>query len=64
MRHGNLDAIVTSHQDTVLGSPKLGYAHGQPYADRQQRDRKGERRHIGQHSLPVVASIFAVTFVA
>jgi hypothetical protein len=60
----DLDAIVTSHQDTILGSPQLGNAHGQPYADRQQRDRKGERGHICEHSLPIVASVFTVTFVA
>ena len=35
MWHGNLDAIVASHQDTILGSPEVGDAHGQPYADRQ-----------------------------
>lgn len=64
MWHGNLDAIVTSHQDTILGSPELGNAHGQPDADRQQRDRKGERGYICQHSLPIVASVSAVALIA
>ena len=64
MRHDNLDAIVTSHQDTILGSPELGNAHGQPYANRQQRNRKGESGHICQHSLPIVARVFAVAFIA
>ena len=64
MWHDDLDAIVTSHQDTILGSPKLGNAHGQPYADREQRNRKGESGHIRQHSLPIVGGVFAVPLVA
>ncbi len=54
MWHGNLDAIVPSHQHTILGSPELGNAHGQPDADRQQRDRKGERGDICQHAMPKI----------
>jgi hypothetical protein len=64
MWHGNLDAIVASHQDTILGSPELGNADGQPYANRQQRDRKGESGHIRQHSLPIVGGVFAVPLIA
>jgi len=64
MGHNNLDAIVASHQDTILGSPELRNAHGQPYANRQQRNRKGKSGHICQHPLPIVAGVFAVTFIA
>ena len=64
MWHNNLDAIVASHQDTILGSPELGNAHGQPYADCQQRNRKGESGHICQHPLPIVTGIFPVTLIA
>ena len=64
MWNDDLDAIVTAHQDAILGSPELGNAHGQPYADRQQRNCKGESGHIRQHSLPIVGGVFAVPLVA
>ena len=54
MWHGNLDAIVAPHQDTILGSPQMGNAHGQPYADRQQGDGKCEGGHVCQHPLPII----------
>ena len=64
MWHGNLDAIVASHQNTILSSPEFGDAHGQPNADRQQGNGKGESGYIRQHSLPVIVGVFAVALIA
>src|SRR5579863_4770767 len=45
MRRCDLDAVVTPHEDAVLGSSQMGDAHGEPYADRQQRQGERERCH-------------------
>jgi len=58
MWHGNLDAIVASHQDTILGSTQMGDTHCQPYADRQQSHREGKSSDVGQHPLPVIIGFF------
>ena len=62
--HGNLDAIVAPHQDTILGPAEMRNAYGQPYADRQKGDRECASRDVGQHSLPVVIDIFGDALVA
>jgi hypothetical protein len=64
MWHGNLDAIVASHQDTILGSAQMGDAHRQPYADRQQGDRECEGGHVRQHPLPIVVGFLRHALVA
>jgi hypothetical protein len=64
MWHGNLDAIVASHQDTILSSAEVGDAYGQPYADRQQGHREGESGYVRQHPLPIITRVFAVALVA
>jgi hypothetical protein len=64
MCHGNLDAIVASHQDTILGSAQFGDAYRQPDADRQQSDRECDGRDIRQHPLPVIVDIVADLLVA
>ena len=64
MCHGNLDAIVAPHQDTILGSPEVGNAHRQPDADRQQRHGEGESGHICQHPLPIFVGVFVVELIA
>ena len=64
MRHGNLDAIVASHQDTILGSAQMGDTHGQPYADRQQSDGECEGSYIRQHPLPVIVRFLRHALVA
>ena len=64
MWRGNLDAIVAAHQDAILGPSELGDADGEPDADRQQGDGKSEGGDVGQHSLPIVAGIFTVAFIA
>jgi hypothetical protein len=58
MWHGNLDAIVASHQDTILGSAQMGDTHCQPYADRQQSHREGKSSDVRQHPLPVIVHFF------
>jgi len=63
MRHGNLDAIVASHQYTILGSAQMGDTHGQPDTDRQQRQRECESGDIGQHSLSVIVDFFGRALV-
>jgi len=63
MRHGNLDAIVASHQHTILGSTQMGDTHGQPDTDRQQRQRECESGDIGQHSLSVIVDFFGRALV-
>ena len=64
MWHGNLDAIVASHQDAILGSAQMGDAHGEPYADRQQGHREGEGGNVRQHPLPVVIRWFGDALIA
>ena len=64
MWHGDLDAIVASHQDTILGSAEFGDTHRQPYADRQQSHGEGESRHIRQHPLPVIVRFFWDALIA
>ena len=54
MWHGNLDAIVASHQDAILGPAQMANTHSQPYADRQQGDGECDGRYIRQHPLPVI----------
>jgi hypothetical protein len=64
MRHGNLDAIVASHQDTILRPPQMRDAYREPDADGQKGKGKSERRHIRQHALSIlVAVILAIALV-
>jgi hypothetical protein len=58
MWHINLDAIVASHQDTILSLAQMGNTHGQPDADRQQGEGECESRNIRQHPLPVIIPVF------
>jgi hypothetical protein len=58
MWHGNLDAIVASHQDTILSPAQMANTHGQPDADRQQGEGECESRYIRQHPLPVIIPLF------
>jgi len=62
--YDNLDAVVASHQHTILGSAELGDAHRQPYADGEQGDRERERGDVGQHPPPVVVGLFRDSLVA
>jgi hypothetical protein len=64
MWHDNLNAVVASHQDTILGSAEMGYAHRQPNADRQQGNREGERGHIRQHPLPIIIGLLGDALIA
>jgi hypothetical protein len=64
VRYDDLDAVVTSHQHTILGSAELGDAHRQPYADSEQGHREGESGDIGQHPLPIIVSLFRDAFIA
>jgi hypothetical protein len=64
MGHGNLDAIVASHQDTVLGPAQMRNTDRQPYADRQEGNGKGKRRHVRQHAMAVIVGLFAIALVA
>ena len=64
MWHGNLDAIVASHQDAILGPAQMANAHSQPYADRQQSDGECESRAIRQHPLPVIVSFIGHALIA
>lgn len=64
VRYDDLDAVVASHQHTILGPAEMGYAHRQPYADREQGHREGESRDIGQHPLPIIVSLFRDAFIA
>jgi hypothetical protein len=61
---GNLDAIVAAHQDTILGSSQVGYAHGEPNADRQQGHSEREGRNICQHAMAEVVRLFPQPLVA
>src|SRR5579872_149882 len=64
MRHGNLDPIVTSHQDTILRPPQMRDAYREPDADGEERQGKSEGRHIRQHALSIiVALILAIPLV-
>lgn len=62
--HGNLDAIVASHQDAILGPAQMGNTHRQPYADRQQSDGERDSRYIRQHSLSVIIRFIRHALVA
>jgi hypothetical protein len=64
MWHGDLDAIVASHQDTILGSTQMRNTDRQPYADRQKGDGEGKRRHVRQHAVPVIVSLFPIALIA
>jgi hypothetical protein len=64
MWHGDLDAIVAAHQDTILGPAEFGDADCQPYADRQQRHGEGEGRYIRQHPLPIIVGFFRNALIA
>jgi hypothetical protein len=64
MWHGNLDAIVASHQDTVLGPAQMRNTDRQPYADRQERDGEREGCNIRQHTVPVIVGLFTISLVA
>jgi ABC-type dipeptide/oligopeptide/nickel transport system permease component len=64
MRHSNLDAIVASHQDTILGPAQMSDTYREPYADRQKGQGERESRHIRQHALPIISIVFAVALVA
>ena len=63
MGHSNLDAIVASHQDTILRPAQMRDAYRKPDPDGQERKGEREGRHIGQHSLPIIALVFAITLV-
>ena len=64
MRHGNLDAIVASHQDTILRPPQMRDAYREPDADGEERKGKSEGRHIRQHALSIIiALILAIALV-
>jgi hypothetical protein len=64
MRHSNLDAIVASHQDTILCPAQMCDADREPYANGKEGKGERESRHIGQHALPVIAIVFAVALIA
>jgi len=64
MWHGNLDAIVASHQDTILGSTQMRNTDRQPNADRQKGDGEGKRRHVRQHAVPVIVDLFTIALIA
>ena len=62
--HGNLDAIVASHQDTILGPAQMGNTHGQPDADRQKSDGECAGCDIRQHPLPVIIDFLGDALIA
>jgi hypothetical protein len=64
MWHGNLNAIVASHQDAILGSTQVRNADRQPYADRQKGDGEGKSRHVRQHAVPVIVDLFPIALIA
>jgi hypothetical protein len=57
---GGIDAyaIAPAHQNAILGATQVGDAHGEPDADRGQRDGKGEGGDIGQHAVPKFVRLF------
>ena len=64
MWHDNLNAVVASHQDTILGSAEMGDAHRQPYSDSEQGHREGESGDIGQHPLPIIIGLLGGALIA
>jgi hypothetical protein len=64
MWYDNLDAIVASQQDTILGLPEFGNPNGQPNTDRQQGHREGESSYVRQHPLPIIVCLFRDALIA
>ena len=62
--YDDLDAVMASHQHTILGSAEMGDAHRQPYSDSEQGHREGESGDIGQHPLPIIVGLFRDALIA
>ena len=60
----DLDAVVASHQDAILGSAQMRYAYGKPDTDGKERHGEGKRCNIGQHAMPKIVWFFLLALVA
>jgi hypothetical protein len=64
MRRGNARAIAPPHQHAILGLAQIRNAHGKPYSDGRQRDRKCEGCNVRQHAVTKIIRFVPVSRIA
>jgi hypothetical protein len=64
MRRINAGAVAPSRQYAILGFAHVRDAHGKPYSDRHQGDRKSDRSDVRQHAMAKVVRFIPGAFIA
>ena len=64
MRRINARAVAPSGQDAILGLAHIRNAHGKPYSDGHQGDRKRDRSDVRQHAMAKVVRFIPGVFIA
>jgi len=64
MRRVNAGAVAASRQYAILGFAHIRNAHGKPYADGHQGDRKCDRSDVSKHAMAKVVRFIAGAFIA
>jgi hypothetical protein len=64
MRRVNARAIAAPRQYAILGFAHIRNAHGKPYADGHQGDRKCDRSDVSEHAMAKVVRFIAGAFIA
>src|SRR6185437_14943105 len=64
MRRINARAVAPPRQDAILGFAHIRDAHGQPYSDGHQGDRKGDGSDVREHAMAKVVRLIPGTLIA
>ena len=64
MRRINARAVAPPRQYAILGFAHIRNAHGKPYADRHQGDRKSDGSDVRQHTMAKVVRFIPGAFIA
>jgi hypothetical protein len=64
MRCINARAVAPPRQYAILGFAHIGNAHGKPYSNRHQGDRKSDGSDVRQHSMAKVVRFILGAFIA